>query len=245
MVGLENYTDFFVSGSYKKVFNATFSYVIINTIIVCSVGLGTALILNMKLKVNSIYRAVLILPWIIPQVVLAIIWRWMLNPKHGIINLTLEGMGIIDAGFSWFSNASWAMVTVIIVTLWKEYPLACLIFLAGLKSIPSDLYEAASIDGAGAFKRFWHITLPGLRHVTEVLVMLLTIWHFTNFTIIWLLTKGGPSDQTATMSIFTYLSAFTFNQLGYGSAIGVISLLITLVFAIVYYVIVIRKRELE
>jgi len=243
LVGLKNYTDFLAGGSFGKVMKATFVYVILGVSLTYIFGLLTALLVNRNFKALGLFRSIIILPWAIPQVVLVLIWKWMLNPKFGVINHLLESLSVIPENFSWFTTSSVAIFALMLVTVWKQCPLANLILLAGLKAIPTENYEAASIDGANAFQRFLYITVPGLRSVTSVLVMLLTIWSFTNFTIIWVLTKGGPSDTTATLSIFTYLNAFKFQRMGLGAAVGVFSLLVTLAFTVIYYFFVMKPQE--
>lgn len=245
VIGIQNYITLLTSPSFPKVLSSTLVYVVLGVALTFLVGLGTALLLNMKLRAAFLFRGALILPWIIPQVVLVLIWKWMLNPRYGVINQFLSSLGVIDANFSWFTAPGVAIFVLMLVTVWKQYPLACLILLAGLKGISEETYEAARIDGANAFQRFWYITLPGLSYVSKVLIMLLTIWSFTNFTIIWVLTKGGPADSTATISIFTYLNAFQFNKLGYGAAVGVVGLIITLAFSIVYYLLAMRRSEVN
>lgn len=234
-VGLKNYITFFSSASLGKVMFATIIYVVLGVALTYFIGLGAALLLNMPLKGRTVFRVILILPWVIPQVVLVLIWKWMLNPQYGVVNFFLTRIGLIGEPISWFTSVQFALTAIMLVTIWKQYPLSCLILFAGMKTIPSELYEAASIDGAGRWQRFLHITMPGLRYVTSVLILLLVIWSFTNFVIIWMLTAGGPADRTATLSIFTYLNAFKFNKLGYGAAIGVVCLLVSLVFSIIYY----------
>jgi multiple sugar transport system permease protein len=240
-VGLENFKTFFTSSSLGRVFFATVSYVILGVIFTYFVGLGAALLLNMPLKGRLVFRIILILPWVIPQVVLALIWKWMLNPQYGVINFFLTSIGLINAPLSWFTDPALALATILLVTIWKQYPLSCLILFAGMKTIDSDLYEAASIDGAGAWRKFISITMPGLRYVTSVLLLLAIIWSFTNFVIIWILTAGGPVDRTATLSIYTYLNAFKFNKLGYGAAIGVICLIVSFIISLLYYKKVLTK----
>lgn len=242
-VGLKNYVTFFTSASLGKVLFATLMYVVLGVLLTYFIGLGAALLLNMPLRGKAVFRVILILPWVIPQVVLVLIWKWMLNPQYGVANYFLTALGIAAEPISWFTDVRFALVAIMLVTIWKQYPLSCLILFAGMKTIPADLYEAASIDGAGKWKRFTHITIPGLRYVTSVLVLLLVIWSFTNFVIIWMLTAGGPADRTATLSIYTYLNAFKFNKLGYGAAIGVVCLLVSLLFSIIYYRKVIRAND--
>lgn len=242
-VGLDNYVKFFTSNNLGKVMYATFMYVVLGVTLTYLVGLGTALLLNARKKGGALFRVILILPWVIPQVVLVLIWKWMLNPQYGIINWLLTATHLISAPISWFTDVNFAMTAIMLVTIWKQYPLSCLILLAGMKTIPYDLYEAAQIDGANTWQRFRHITLPGLRYVSSVLVLLLVIWSFTNFVIIWMLTMGGPANRTATLSIFTYLNAFKFNKLGYGAAIGVVCLIISFIFSVIYYRRVIHKND--
>ena len=242
-VGFKNYVTFFTSESLGKVLFATLVYVVLGVALTYFIGLGAALLLNMPLKGSGFFRVILILPWVIPQVVLVLIWKWMLNPQYGVINWFLTSLNLVGDPISWFTDVRFALMAILLVTIWKQYPLSCLILLAGIKTIPTELYEAASIDGASKWQRFVHITMPGLRYVSSVLLLLLVIWSFTNFVIIWMLTMGGPADRTATLSIYTYLNAFKFNKLGYGAAIGVVCLLVSLVFSICYYKKVIGKDE--
>lgn len=234
-VGVKNYVTFFTSASLGKVLSATFVYVVLGVTLTYFIGLGAALLLNQQLRGSALFRVILILPWVIPQVVLVLIFKWMLNPQYGVINWILTTLSITPDPISWFADARFALTAVMLVTIWKQYPLSCLILLAGMKTISPDLYEAAEIDGASKWQRFLHITMPGLKYVSSVLILLLVIWSFTNFVIIWMLTMGGPADRTATLSIFTYLNAFKFNKLGYGAAIGVICMLVSLIFSIIYY----------
>lgn len=234
-VGLKNYVTFFTSESLDKVLFSTFVYVVLGVVFTYLIGMGAALLLNTPLKGSAFFRVILILPWVIPQVVLVLIWKWMLNPQYGVINYFLVNLNIAADPISWFTDVRFALLAILLVTIWKQYPLSCLILLAGIKTIPTELYEASEIDGANKWQRFIHITIPGLKYVSAVLILLLVIWSFTNFVIIWMLTMGGPADRTATLSIYTYLNAFKFNKLGYGAAIGVVCLVVSFIFSIIYY----------
>ena len=240
-IGLANYGTFFSKGIFQKVIIATMVYVIGGVSLTYFIGLIFAVLLNQKFKGRGIVRAILILPWAVPQVVLVIIWKWMLNPQNGVINYLLNPL--VPKNFSWFEKPTYAMIAILLATAWKQYPIAYVIILAGLQTIPDELYEAASVDGASAVKKFIHITMPGLAYVTKVLILLMTIWHFGNFVIIWLMTKGGPNDRTAVFTVFTYLNSFKFSKLGFGAAIGTITFLISLIFSIGYYIIFIRQRK--
>jgi multiple sugar transport system permease protein len=242
-IGFANYAKFFSGSDLLSIMKATLLYVVFGVGATYLVGLLAATMVNRDFWGKGVARAILILPWMVPQVVLVIIWKWMLNPKYGIINFVLAHLGILPDNFSWFGNGSFAMAAILIATIWKEYPLAMLILLAGMKSIPNEIYDAASVDGANAFQTFLRITLPSLRFVTTILVLLLTIWHFGNFVIIWLMTQGGPGNATATLTVFTYLNAFKFGDLGYGATIGMVIMVVTLGISIAYYHIFIKKTE--
>lgn len=244
-VGLKNYVDFLAGGSFFMVLRSTVLYVIFGVSLTFILGLMAALLMNREFWGKGLARTLLILPWAVPQVVLVIIWRWMLNPHYGIVNYFLHLFGAVPPDFSWFSSPSFAMAGILSATVWKQYPLSMLILLAGLQTIPLDLYDASSVDGATGFQKFRFITLPGLRYMSSVLLLLLTIWHFGNFVIIWLMTGGGPADQTATLTIFTYLNAFRFGKFGYGAAIGVFILLCCLIFAAAYYRVFLRRLGRE
>ncbi len=244
-IGVKNYLDFFAHRSFSRVVRATLFYVVGGVSLTYLFGLFTASLLNNTFAGRGLARTVLILPWVVPQVVLVIVWKWMFNPKYGVINFLLHAVRIVPSDFSWFSSATFGMVAILTTTLWKQYPLALLILLAGMQSISRELYEAASVDGANPVQKFFLITLPGLRYVTTVLILLLTIWHFGNFVIVWLMTQGGPADSTATLTIYTYLNAFKFDKLGFGATIGVMTLLVSLVFSGVYYRVFVKNLALE
>jgi multiple sugar transport system permease protein len=239
--GLDNYRAFFSDPSFGRVVFATLTYVVAGVSLTYLLGLFTASIVNQSFKGKSFARTILILPWVVPSVVLVIIWKWMLNSKFGVINFFLNQIKLVPLDFSWLSSPQFAMAAIIFATIWKQYPLGLLILLAGMQSISRELYEAASVDGATSVQKFFHITIPGLRYVTTVLILLLTIWHFGNFVIIWLMTRGGPSDITATFTIFTYLTTFKFHKLGMGASIGAVIFLVSLIFAAVYYALFVRK----
>lgn len=242
-VGLSNYVKFFTDGDVWTVTRATLEYVVFGVFGAYGIGLFTAIIVNRDFWGRGVARTILILPWMVPQVVLVVIWRWMLDPKYGVVDFVLRTIGLVPPNFSWLGNPSLAMLTVLTATIWKEYPLAMLILLAGLKSIPNELYDAASVDGATASQVLVRITLPMLRYVSRILILLLIVWHFGNFVIIWLMTQGGPANTTATLTVFTYLSAFRFGDLGYGATIGMIIMVVTFLISVSYYRIFISTTE--
>jgi len=169
-----------------------------------------------------------------PEVVTAFVWTWMFDYQFGILNHALQAIGIIREPIGWLTTTTWAMPSMCLVGTWKQFPIAFIMLLAGLQSIPKELYEAATMDGANALQSFRHVTLPGLRSVLGVLALLLTLWSFRSFTHFYLMTGGGPSRSTETAVVLVYLQAFKYYDFGVASALGIIVLLILCLFSIVY-----------
>lgn len=198
-------------------------------------GLGTALMLNRPFLGRSLARALTILPWAIPYVAAALIWGWMFDYNFGVINYILRSLHLVPSNVQWLTGCPAALWSLTGVSIWKLFPLGTVMFLAGLQTIPFELYEAARVDGAGRIMTFRHVTLPGIRPVGIVLTLLITVWAFGRaFTIIFLLTEGGPAGCTDTLVIRTYLEVFKFFHPGTGAALGVIVLIISLAFSFVY-----------
>jgi multiple sugar transport system permease protein len=199
------------------------------------VGLLCALLLNRPFRGRALARTLIIIPWAIPNVVTVLIWNWMLDANYGVVNYLLQTFHLIEENLRWRAMPDLAQISVTGVTVWTTYPVALVMLLAGLQAIPRDLYEAASVDGATAWQRFWHITWPGLAPVNIVLILLLSLMAFTRVvTIIYLMTAGGPAGATETLPIQTYLQAFKFFRMGYASAVGTVVLVIAVLFSIVY-----------
>jgi multiple sugar transport system permease protein len=198
------------------------------------VGLGTALAVRRPFRGRALYRMALIIPWVIPPVATSLVWSWMLDYQFGVVNHLLRLAGIIGEPIGWLTTTRWAMPSMFLVGIWKMYPIASVMLLAGLQVIPDELYEAAKIDGANRWAGFRHVTLPGLKPVYGVLALLLTLWSFRSFTYIYIMTGGGPSQATETAVVLVYLQAFKFYDFGVASALGVLMLLILVLFTVVY-----------
>jgi ABC-type sugar transport system permease subunit len=198
------------------------------------VGLLLAVILNQKIKFATFFKIILMLPWLLPEVVVALIWKWLFNPTYGLINYILNSIGIIDSDVSWFDSSASALAGVIFVAVWKGYPIVMIMMLAGMKNIPQERYEAAAVDGASRLQQFRHITLPGLRPIFLVTLILETAWWFKHFTIIWLMTSGGPAGATKVVSIDIYQQAFANFNFGLAAAESVIILSILLAASYIY-----------
>lgn len=241
-IGFDNYIRMLGRDDFWISIWRTLVYTAGTVIISYSVGLFVALILNQSFKFRGLVRTLLIIPWATPWLVVSLIWFVMFNPQIGPVNQVLKGLGIIEIGQSWLYTSSTAMISIIITTSWRLFPAVSLILLASLQSIPGELYEAAEVDGASPFQRFRFITMPGLRTASITMITLLTIWSSKLFTIAWTLTQGGPGDATKVISVYTYQEAFISNRLGRGSALAMMSFVLSLALVIVYFI-VLRRDE--
>ncbi|MEQ8933979.1 MAG: sugar ABC transporter permease [Nitratireductor sp.] len=187
-------------------------------------GVGIAMVLNKRFLGQTVARSIAILPYFLPTVVACLVAQWVLEPNYGLVKSALAsiGVGMLD----WSSHAFTAKGTIILVSVWLWTPFVVTCVLAGLQTIPTQLYEAARVDGAGAWTQFWHITIPGLRSVLIVVILLRGIWMFNKFDLIWLLTKGGPLNQTETLPTLAYRKSFIEYNLGGGAAVATISFLL-------------------
>ena len=191
-------------------------------------SLGLALLLNLDIKARGLFRALFLIPWVVPDVVTALLWKWFYSDQWGFANFALLKFGIVSSPVLWLSSPAMAMPSVIIVQIWKLYPIMTVVLLAALQGVPKELIEAAKIDGAGPFQRFRYVTTNFIRPTSMIIVLLACIWTFQSFDIIYLLTGGGPADSTQTLPVLVYVKAFWASQLGYASAIGVLILLFLL-----------------
>src|SRR6266581_5871541 len=242
-VGLQQYTQVVASNYFAQVIRTSVLWSVGNVIFVWGIGLGTALMLDRSFPGRSVARALFILPWAIPYVAAGLIWGWLLDYEFGVLNYLIQSIGLVERKVDFLLACPEALVSLTGVSIWKLFPLGTVMFLAGLQTIPGEHYEAAKVAGAGPIQCFWHITLPGLRNVSIMLTLLITIWTFGRaFTIIFLLTEGGPAGCTENIVIRSYLEAFKFFHIGTASALGVIVLAISLVFSLAYLKYAYRKE---
>ncbi len=221
--------------NYKTIFKNGFLTQLLTTIkftlgtvgIELVLGMGIALLLNSKIRGRNALRSVFLMPWCIPSIVTALLWSWLFQAQYGIINYILYGLGLIsNPNAEWVLNPSTSLGVVTVAVVWRQTPYMLVMILAGLQSINQDLIEAASIDGANSFRVFRHITLPGIKVVLGNTIITCVMASFQQFTIIYNMTAGGPLGKTTTLSIAAYKQAFTQLDLGAGSAIGVIWMMI-------------------
>jgi multiple sugar transport system permease protein len=197
-------------------------------------GFVFALALNKEIRYRSIYRAILLLPWLFPEVVIALLWKWLYNANYGLFNGVLLRLNLIEEPILWLSSSTFAFFAVILVAIWKGYPLIMIQVLAGLQTISKDLFEAADIDGCSKLQQFLYITIPSLRPILVVTIILDTVWWFKHFTMIWLLTNGGPGSTTMVASIEIYKRAFNFFEWGPAAASATIIFFICVVIGLAY-----------
>ena len=231
--GLHNYGRLFMEERFWTILGKTFLWTGVNLVFHFTLGLGAALLLNRHLPGRPIYRALLILPWAMPQYISALTWRGMFNLEFGAVNLLLGKIGVEPVG--WFSGEGAAFSAAIITNIWLGFPFIMVVALGGLQSIPGELYEAARIDGAGAWRRFRSITLPMLKPVLMPALVLGTIWTFNNLNVIWLVTnQGEPADKSHILVTYVYKAAFTYYRYGYAAAFSVLIFLILFTIVRIY-----------
>ncbi|KAA9148468.1 sugar ABC transporter permease [Microbacterium lushaniae] len=204
-------------------------------------AMGLALLLNSNLRLKGLTRVLALIPWAMPPVVIAIVWRMIYNPNSGPLNGTLSWFGI--PGVNWLGDFSTALPAVIVVGVWAGIPQTTVLLLAGMQSIAPEQHEAAAVDGAGAVRRFWHVTLPALRPVIIAVTALDFIWQFNSFGLIYVLTEGGPGGRTMIPPLFTYLEAFRNREIGYASAMGNVLVVAILVILSLYLINQFRQNK--
>ena len=226
-----NYERLFTSPDFWNACWVTLKLILVVTTACFLLGLGTALLVNNRFRGRSVARLLVAMPWAVPEVIAVVIFAWIFDSSFGLMNWIFLSLGFIDRTINWFSDPDAAFAVVATTMIWKGYPFVSIMSLAGLQSIPEDYYAAARVDGANAFQRLIHITLPCLMPVIGVTTVLVMLWIFRDFSIIYVLTGGGPLKATQTLSIMTYEQAFGFFRMGYASAIGIITLLICVIAA--------------
>jgi ABC-type sugar transport system permease subunit len=240
-VGLANYYQLSTQTTFIAALRNSFAWVVLVVGTSFAIAFSVALLLARNFPGRGICRGLVVVPWVVPNVVAALSWRWIFEEKYGILNYILASLGLISRPINWLGDPFWAFIAAIIVGIWKATPVMTVILLAGLQSLSRELFEAASIDGANALQKFWYITLPQMRSTILILITLETIWNFNTFDIIWVLTRGGPANATHVLATLTYQQAFQLFNLGSAASIGVVMFVILLLMTFVYFKLL--KRE--
>jgi ABC-type sugar transport system permease subunit len=247
-VGPENYLNVLRDPRFWKALYNTVAFSILSVFFSTLLGLVVALLLNSKLPLKGFLRSLTLLPWVIPSIVIAYTWVWLLNREFSPFNEILLSLNLIKGPISFLGDlnirigpVTLPFISVLTVRIWTSYTFKAINFLAALQTIPEELYEAATIDGANSWQKFRYITFPSLIPVGAVVVTLSLIWNISHFDYNYLMTKGGPSDATNVLGTFIYQTAFSTFKLGYASAIGVLMLSISAIFGVIYMGLVLRE----
>ena len=235
-IGLTNYKNLFVDPQFWQSFwlGTVYGFSTIGLQIV--LGVGAALLLAESFKGRSLVRGIALFPYVVPTIVVVLIWRWILNDSYGLLNHILQSIGIVSAPVTWL-GPSMILISLILVSTWAFFPFVLITVLARLQTINPELYDAAAVDGASAWQRFYHVTLPQLRTILFVVILLRFIFMFTKFDIVWLLGggTGGTGRFIRTLPVYTYIKTFGQLQVGAGAALAVIMVLILVSVAVPYF----------
>lgn len=220
-IGLENYASLINDSVFRLAVFNTILYTVVASVLKFALGLWLALILNHNLPFKSFFRAVVLLPWVVPTVLSAIAFWWIYDAQFSIISWALQRMGLISTNINFLGDPTNARLSVIAANVWRGIPFVAISLLAGLQTIPPSLHEAATLDGATPWQRFWHITLPMLSPIIAVVMTFSVLFTFTDFQLIYVLTRGGPVNATHLMATLSFQRAIPGGQLGEGAAIAV------------------------
>ena len=232
-IGFANYVELFSDPKFHNALGNNLIFVIIYSIIPIMIGLFLASLLSRRpIPGFAFFRTALFLPQVISMVVVGVIWRWMFNPTFGPINTLLRLVGLESFAISWLGDFTWALPSVGSIGTWVQYGFCMVLFLAGMQHIQDEYYEAASLDGAGAFKQFIHITIPGLRSEIAVALVTTIIAALRVFDLVYTTTRGGPGESTMVTGFLIYRAAFTNNRIGYAATIATVLTLIILIISL-------------
>ena len=231
-IGGDHFTRFFSEPKGWENLRNSVVLVLWSLALAMPIGLGLALLLNLQIRFRWFFRMILIVPWVISPIITAMLWSWILNPQYGIIRFATDALGYPAVDL--LGTIDTAMATVIGINVWRSFPFAMLLLLAALQTVPSVLIEAARIDGANAWHRFWYITFPNIRSTILVVSIMLSLSYFNHIDLPFILTGGGPLGATEILSLRVYLEAFEFNRMGFGSAIAIIVFIVNIVLSLIY-----------
>lgn len=230
-IGLQNYLATFSDPEFLYALGFSAIFAIFSVAGSYLLGLGLALLLIQNFPFRGLFRVLLIIPWILSSIVTIVSWRWLIQDQHGTVNVVLSWFHLGPIFF--LSDTRWAIVSVIVIKIWRSFPFMMISLIAALQTIDGSLYEAVRIDGANRWAAFRSVTFPGIQNISIVLWILMTIWSVNDFETPWLLTQGGPSNATESLMILAYKDTFARNSVGAGSAVAFISLIILMILAIV------------
>lgn len=234
-IGLVNYINLLKDSRYLSSLFSTFRFSIISVIFELILGVSIALVLNKNFIGRGFVRGLMILPWAMPSIVNAAMWKWIYNADYGALNALLTQLGVINQYQVWLADPTWATILIILANVWKETPFVVLMLLAALQTIPDDLYEAANVDGSSAWQSFTKITFPLIAPVLMIVSMLQFMWGFQTYELITIVTGGGPFSTTEMATLRIYATTFRSLRFGYGSAMAYLTCLAILI-PVIFYV---------
>jgi multiple sugar transport system permease protein/N,N'-diacetylchitobiose transport system permease protein len=242
-IGIGNYVKVLSTPDVWASFGRTLYFTVVSLAIELVAGMGLALLLNAPIRFRWLFRTAVVIPWAVPTIVNAAMWKGIYNAQYGALNALFTQLGVINDYVPWLSQPWRAMNLVILADSWKTTPMVAFFLLAGLTGVPKEVYEAAEVDGLGWWKRFLYITMPLIAPAMSIVVVLRTVEAFKVFDIIYAMTSGGPANGTATISYYTYVTAFSDQNFGIGSAIAVLIVMIIAILCLAYLRLL-RKTEM-
>ena len=234
-VGLENYRDILSDPEFHQALRVTVVYTLVCVAGSILLGLGAALLLDRPFRGRGIARALVTIPWAAPPVAAALIFVWLYNAQYGLVSRASQALGLSAGGFNWLDEPSFALPAILITTLWQIFPFSAVVILAALQGVPSELREAAVIDGADRLSVFKAVVWPTIRPTVALLALLITVWSLRRFDVIWIMTQGGPLGETNTLVIDLYRRAFVYLDLGRAAAVGIVGLAVAVLVTLVYF----------
>jgi len=240
---LANYTRLLQDAHFGNALWNTVVFTVVSVALHLVLGLAAALLVHRPIVARRLFRIALLVPWTVAPVVVGVAWKWMYNAQFGVINDTLLRMGVLSEGHAWLGDATFAMPAVLLANVWRGFPFIMIVALAGLQAIPAEQYEAAAVDGATAVQQFRHVTLPHLRYILFVSVLLDTIWMFRHFDLVQVMTAGGPAGATDVLSTLIFRTSFEYLEFTYASAMAVAMFVALFVLMMVYLRAVMRSQS--
>jgi multiple sugar transport system permease protein len=249
-IGIDNYVELFTSGEFGRVlYNTVIWLTLVGVSVRIVLGLLLAFLINSdtlkKYRLTGLFQLLLMVPWATPPIVAVVVWRWMLDPQVGAVNEVLLGAGLVSEPVAFLSSINWVWPALITIITWNTLPLVTLTFLASMKSLPSELLEAAAVDGATKLQAARYVVIPHMMPAITIMVLMSTFWTFNNFVYVWLTTGAGPGTYTNVMATEVYLKAFVDGRMGYSSALGIVMAAIMTFFGIIYLRILAQRRLRE
>jgi len=242
-IGLQNYISLLSDPLFWYSLRVTAIFVAVSVTLIVILGLLFAMLLSEEFRGRGVLRALLLIPWAVTGVMAGILWRWIYNPEYGLLNIILNSIGINIGSFAWLNESSTALLSVALAYVWGFTPTSTILYLGAIQSLPAELYDSAKIDGAGAWQRFYSITLPLLKPATMVILIISTMFALKEVGLVYVMTSGGPGNETTVLGWLIYSEAFKFLDFGRGAAVSFVLAAITIAVAWMYIKFMYREVE--